>query len=127
MCVNTSSCEGMAEFLNCENGMYHAGCDQTVKEGGWCEPCPIQSALDCPAGFFLNFECTNTSTLSSVPNECIPCNRVSCGRYGRFPTKNDCGDPAKLSTMLADTIECSQLCSEPDGDEWVERPCQYFE
>jgi hypothetical protein len=126
VCVNATECAGTAELLNCADGMYHAGCDKSVNEDGWCEPCPIQSAMDCPEGFFLNFKCTNTSTLSAIPNECIPCNRFTCKTHGRFPTKLECGVPTMETTMSADTISCSQTCQKPYGDEWTERLCQYF-
>ena len=126
VCVNATECAGTAEMLNCGDGMYHAGCDKTVDEDGWCEPCPIQDATDCPEGFFLNFLCTNTSTISAVPNECIPCNRFTCEVSGKFPARTDCGNPQIPTTMMEDGIKCSNFCTEPSGDVWVQRMCQFY-
>ena len=76
ICVNMSSCEGIGIDLrdDCPDGSYHAGCHQEIGWEGKCESCPIQKATDCPAGFFLNFNCTDKEPLSTMPNECVACN-----------------------------------------------------
>ena len=129
-CVNMSTCEGIGKFLRengtCADGTYHAGCDPLIGEMGWCESCPIQDATECEQGFFLNFECTKNTKLSLVPNECLPCNHFKCKTRATFPSASDCGDTNELHTMRAETIKCSQNCSNSIGDVWIKRECQYF-
>jgi hypothetical protein len=127
-CVNMSTCEGIGEYMrpNCSDGTYHAGCDPTTNEPGWCESCPVRNSTECPKGFFLNFNCTNKKPLSITPNDCVPCNRYPCEFRETFPSVSDCGEPTIEDTMKAETIQCSQRCTQATGDVWVKRQCQYF-
>jgi hypothetical protein len=128
--INSDSCAGNGMFLrgegDCVSGTYHAGCDPMIGEMGWCEACPVQDASECSEGFFMNFNCSNDTPLSLTPNECLPCNRFECEDQGTFPSAIDCGDPDKPETMRSETIKCSRTCSEPTGDVWIKRECQYF-
>jgi hypothetical protein len=130
ICVNMTTCENtgasMREYDSCSDGTYHAGCDTLIGEQGWCEACPIQHASECPEGFFLNFNCSKEIPLSTVPNECLPCNRFECQHRGTFPSINDCGLKNDVNTMRAETVKCSQECSQAIGDAWIKRKCQYF-
>jgi hypothetical protein len=131
ICRNMSSCEitgaGLRDKNDCPDGSYHAGCDPDMSRPGKCEPCPIQKAIDCPSGFFLNFNCTDKEPLSTMPNECVACNRFECEFEKSLPSKDDCGDPDREITMKAETITCSQSCTRPQGDVWIKRACDYFD
>ena len=134
ICSNNTDCTKFG--VHCEQGSYHAGCDPSIGEMGWCEECPIQEPSQCPTGFFLNFKCTNGKPISNniptrrqslVPNECLPCNRFRCNEIGEnFPLVEDCGNPNILTTMYAPTIECNGECTKPTARQWIERPCQYY-
>ncbi|KAJ1468162.1 hypothetical protein T484DRAFT_1755347 [Baffinella frigidus] len=131
VCVDTksnhssSSCAASGVLLKCGEGEYHAGCDPVINETGWCEICPVPSAMHCPENHFLDFECGN-GTLSSEPNECLPCNRFACPSPATYIGPGDCGNLDIATTMLAKSINCSQECTEPKEGEWVERACQAF-
>ena len=126
-CRNMSSCEDTTIALRneCAEGTYHAACDPVNFQPGWCESCPIQHAEECPAGFFLDFNCTKDAPLSTVPNQCVPCNRFSCELEDTYPSADDCGVLEEPNTMKAETIQCSNKCAQPEGDVWIVRHCQY--
>lgn len=62
VCSSSTDCTKFG--VQCPTGSYHAGCDPTIGEKGWCERCSIQHALECPSKFFLNFQCTHGSPLT---------------------------------------------------------------
>jgi hypothetical protein len=124
ICSDTVTCGMIRDELNCADGYYHANCDTSIQQAGWCELCPVQSATDCDDGFFLNFECLNTN-ISFTPNECLPCNRARCNEMNMFPAPGDCGKRGYPLTFLEETIQCSMACTPRGRDEFTERPCQF--
>ena len=126
VCSNSRDCTQFG--VECPQGYYHAGCDPAIGEKGWCERCPIQDANSCPDNYFLNFQCTNgamnTSALSLVPNECVPCNRFKCNEPGDFyPSVSDCGS-SLFKSKYAPNIRCTSECTRPNVGQWIERVCQ---
>jgi len=124
ICSDTVTCGMIRDELDCADGYYHANCDTSIQQAGWCELCPIQSPTDCGDGFFLNFQCLNAN-ISFTPNECLPCNRARCTDLDMFPAPGDCGDRNNPLSFLEETIECSMLCTPRGPDEFTERPCQF--
>ena len=130
VCVDPGSCKALAARAQCNTGEYFLGCDTAIGQLGVCAKCPIQDAMECPSGYFLNFLCEAVDashSVSVVPNQCLPCNQARCpgDDASKFPSPGVCGDKENRLTMMEASMDCTQICNEPEGDEWLEKLCQF--